>query len=94
MKTKSFQYAKSTKTGIEISERTAIILHPAKDYDYTVDITDVELPMALDILAVELKRLDAEYSLKLKELLSEFGLENKIRNFKIDKMSNVETKEI
>lgn len=94
MKIKSFQYAKSTKEGIEVSDREAIVLHPAKDYDHTVDITGIELPMALEILSVELKKLDAEYSLKLKELLSEFGLESKIRNFKIDRMSNVETKEI
>lgn len=94
MKIKSFEYAKATKSGVEISDRKVIVLHPAKDYDHTIDITDIELPMALEILSVELKNLDAEYTLRLKELLTEFGLENKLRNFKLNRMSNEETTEI
>lgn len=94
MQIQSFEYHKSTKTGIEVSNRTAIILHPAKDYHHTVDISDVEMPMALEILAAELEQLNSEYNIKLKQLLTEFGLESKIRNFKTERMSNVETKEI
>jgi len=86
MEFKHFDY---TKTNGDISNRRVIVLQPAKDYDHTIDISDVELPMAEEILAAELNRLHTEYMNGLKQLLSEFGLENNIRNFKISRMSNI-----
>lgn len=86
MQIKQFEY---TKANGDISSRKVIVLQPAKDYDHTIDISDVELPMAEEILGAELSRLHSEYMNNLKQLLSEFGLENNIRNFKTNRMSNI-----
>lgn len=91
MKTKSFDYTKSSG---EVSRRKVIVLQPAKDYDHVIDISEVSLPHTEEILAVELQKIHADYMNSLKELLTEFGLEKNIRNFKINRMSDVTEEEI
>ncbi len=91
MKIKNFDY---TKSNGEISTRKVIVLHPAKDYDHTLDITGVNLQLAQDILVSELERIHAEYQLVMKNLLVEFGLENSLRNFKINRMTEIIEEEV
>lgn len=86
MQKKTFTYIKSNG---EESDRKVLVLNPAKDYDMCLDISDVDMPQALDIVQVELKALHAQYQSEVKKLLAEFGLEDKIRNFKISRMSNI-----
>lgn len=91
MKIKNFEYHKASG---ETSDRKVIVLHPAKDYDHTIDISDVEIPLAQDILISELERIHAEHALAMRELLVQFGLENKLRNFKINRMYNITEEEV
>lgn len=86
MEKKTFTYAKSNG---EISTRRVLVLNPAKDYDMCLDISDVEIPQAVELVEVELKRLHAEYQNNVKTLLTEFGLEKTIRNFKVSRMSDI-----
>jgi len=92
MQKKTFTY---TKSNGEESYRQVLVLNPSKDYDLCLDVSDVDMPQALEIVQVELKALHAQYQSEMKKLLAEFGLEDKIRNFKISRMSNIttETKE-
>lgn len=91
MKIKYFDY---TKSNGEVSRRKAIVLQPAKDYDHVIDISEVTLPHTEEILSVELQKIHAEYMNSLKELLTEFGLEKSLRNFKIGRMSDTTEEEI
>ena len=45
-------------------------------------------------LDVELQKIHSEYMNSLKELLTEFGLEKSLRNFKINRMSDITEEEI
>lgn len=91
MKIKSFDY---TKSDGEISRRKVILLQPSKDYDHVIDISGISLPHTEEILSVELQKIHAEYMNSLKELLTEFGLEKSLRNFKINRMSDITEEEI
>lgn len=91
MKLKSFDY---TKSNGEVSRRKVIVLQPAKDYDHVIDISEVTLPHTQEILAVEFERLHAEYINSLNEVLAEFGLKKNIRNFKINRMSDITEEEV
>lgn len=91
MKIKYFDY---TKSNGEVSRRKVIVLQPAKDYDHVIDISEVTLPHTEEILSVELQKIHAEYMNSLKELLTEFGLEKSLRNFKINRMSDITEEEI
>lgn len=91
MELKEFTYTKADKS---VSYREVIVLSNASSSDKCIDITDLEDTSVLDTLIPEILGLREKFNNDLKTILAKYSLEHKIRNFRIDRMSNIHSEDI
>ena len=91
MDIKTFIY---TKPDGSISQRKVLVMHKASDYDKCIDLSVITDKSTITNLTTEITQLRNSYSDNLNKILNDYGLVDNIRNFKIDRMSNVQSEKI